>query len=85
MVLADTSIWISHLHEGNPSLKNLLNNGDILCHPFIIGELACGNLKKRNEILSLFKSLPMANILEHNEVLKFIENRGLMGIGWTEP
>jgi hypothetical protein len=81
MVLVDTSIWISHLREGNSYLKDLLNNGDVLCHPFIIGELACGTLKNRNEILSLFKSLPMANIAEHDEVLKFIETRSLMGVG----
>lgn len=81
MVLVDTSIWISHLREGNFHLEVLLNSGGVLCHPFIIGELACGTLKNRYELLSLFKSLPIARIVEHDEVLKFIEKRNLMSMG----
>ena len=81
MVLVDTSIWISHLREGNSHLEVLLNSGDVLCHPFIIGELACGTLKNRDELLSLFNSLPIARIVEHDEVLKFIEKRNLMSMG----
>jgi len=81
MVLVDTSIWISHLRDGSSYLEVLLNSGDVLCHPFIIGELACGTLKNRNELFSLFKSLPIAKIVEHDEVLKFIEKRNLMGMG----
>lgn len=81
MILVDTSIWISHLRDGNICLEELLNNGNVLCHPFIMGELACGSIKNRNEILSLLQSLPMARIVEHDEVLKFIENRKLIGKG----
>ncbi len=81
MVLADTSVWVSHLRDGNPSLEVLLNDGEAVCHPFIIGELACGNLKNRSEILSLLQSLPMATQAEHEEVLQFIENKLLMGKG----
>ena len=81
MVLVDTSIWISHLREGNSHLEVLLNSGDVLYHPFIIGELACGTLKNRDELLSLFNSLPIARIVEHDEVLKFIEKRNLMSMG----
>ena len=86
MILVDTSVWISHLHDGNSCLKELLNNGDVLCHLFIIGELACGNIKNRNEILSLLKSLPMARAVEHDEVLKFIEDRKLArrGLGYID-
>jgi predicted nucleic acid-binding protein len=54
---------------------------DIICHPFIIGELACGNLRNRKEILSLLHSLPKATVLEHDEILYFIESKKLMGIG----
>lgn len=63
------------------NLENLLNDGDVVCHPFIVGELACGNLKNRSEILSLLQSLPMAIQAEHEEVLQFIENNQLMGKG----
>ena len=51
MVLVDTSVWVSHLRDGNAELANLLNDGRVLCHPLIVGELACGNLKDRAVIL----------------------------------
>ena len=81
MVLVDTSVWVSHLREGDADLERLLSNGDVMCHPFIIGELACGNLKNRVEILSLLRFLPMAIQAEHEEVLQFVENNNLMGKG----
>jgi hypothetical protein len=81
MVLVDTSVWVAHLREGNDDLARLLNNGDVTCHPLIVGELACGNLKNRSEILSLLRSLPMAIEAEHEETLQFIEKNRLMGRG----
>jgi predicted nucleic acid-binding protein len=81
MILVDTSVWISHFRQGNPELVNLLNRGVVLCHPFIIGELACGNMKNRTEILSLLCALPGAIRAEHEEVLHFIEEKKLMGKG----
>ena len=81
MVLVDTSIWISYLREGNFQLSHLLNEGMVACHPFVIVELACGKLKNRNEILPLLKLLPLAEIVEHDEILEFIENYKLMGEG----
>ncbi len=81
MVLVDTSVWVSHLREGNIDLEELLNDGDVVCHPFIVGELSCGNLKNRAEILSLLQALPMSIQAEHDEVMKFIENNQLMGKG----
>ena len=81
MVLVDTSVWVAHLRDGNNGLKALLNDGNVACHPFIIGELACGNLKNRSEILSLLYALPMAINAEHEEVMRFIEDRSLMGKG----
>ena len=73
MVLVDTSVWVSHLRAGNEELIALLNNGDVMCHPFIVGELACGNIKNRTAILSLLQSLPIAVQVENEEVLQFIE------------
>jgi len=81
MVLVDTSVWVSHLRDGNTELANLLNNGNVLCHPLIVGELACGNLKDRAVIISFLQLLPMSIEAEHEEVLSFIENNHLMGKG----
>jgi hypothetical protein len=81
MVLVDTSVWVSHLRDGSIELANLLNDGRVLCHPLIVGELACGNLKDRASILSFLKLLPMSIEAEHEEVLSFIENNRLMGKG----
>lgn len=81
MVLVDTSVWVSHLRDGNTELAYLLNNGTVLCHPLIIGELACGNLKDRAVIISFLKLLPMSIEADHDEVLSFIENNRLMGKG----
>ncbi|MGD8535154.1 MAG: type II toxin-antitoxin system VapC family toxin [Candidatus Aminicenantes bacterium] len=81
MVLVDTSIWVSHFREGNPHLKNLLLNGNVVCHSYIIGELACGNLQNREEILSLMQALPAVVTAEHEEVLQLIDTHQLMGIG----
>ncbi|MDA8124734.1 MAG: type II toxin-antitoxin system VapC family toxin [Deltaproteobacteria bacterium] len=81
MVLVDTSVWVSHLRDGNSELVRLLNDGRVLCHPLIIGELACGNLKDRAVILSFLQLLPLSIEAEHEEVLSFIENHRLMGKG----
>jgi predicted nucleic acid-binding protein len=81
MVLVDTSVWISHFREGNENLERLLMNGEVLFHPFIVGELACGNLKNRAEILSLLMLLPSTILMEDEEVLHFIERNDLAGKG----
>ena len=81
MVLVDTSVWVAHLRFGSVGLETLLKEGRVVCHPFIIGELACGNLKNRYQILSLLQALPMALQAEHDEVMTLIEARSLMGKG----
>jgi predicted nucleic acid-binding protein len=81
MVLVDTSIWVAHLRQGLRRLENLLMDAEVICHPFIIGELACGNLKNRNEIISLLQSLPIAPTIEFEEFLFFIDRNHLMGKG----
>ena len=81
MVLVDTSIWVAHLRNGNRQLEQLLMDAEVICHPFIIGELACGNINNRSEILSLLKSLPSAPVLEFDEFLFFIDENQLMRIG----
>jgi predicted nucleic acid-binding protein len=86
MILVDTSVWIGHFRVGSERLKALLLNEQVLCHPFVVGELACGTLQKRSEILSMLKALPEAMLVEHEEVLSFLEARRLSGcgIGWVD-
>jgi len=81
MILVDTSVWVSHLRVGNEHLKQLLIDGDVATHPFVIGELACGNLKNRQKILALFQHLPQSKLASQEEVLHFIEIHTLMGLG----
>jgi len=81
MVLVDTSVWVRHLREGDSDLEQLLNNGEVMCHPYIVGELACGNMKNRHEVLSLLQLLPLATLARHEEILQFIEMNHLMGKG----
>ena len=86
LVLVDTSIWITHFRDGEKYLIQLLEQGFVACHPFIVGELTCGSLKNRQEITQLLEALPMVDVLEHSEVMKFIESRKLMsrGIGYVD-
>jgi predicted nucleic acid-binding protein len=86
MVLADTSIWVSHLRLGEPRLATLLSESDVMCHEFIIGELACGHLKNKREILVLLKALPAAPVISQEELLSFIDHHSLsgQGIGWVD-
>jgi predicted nucleic acid-binding protein len=81
LILVDTSVWIHHFRKTNAELVERLSIGSIACHPFIIGELACGNLGNRAEILMLLQALPSTPVLEPNEILHFIENNVLMGQG----
>jgi predicted nucleic acid-binding protein len=86
MILVDTSVWIEHLRKGSERLKSVLYNEQVLCHPFVVGELACGTLHNRQEILSTLRALPEVRIAEHDEVLRFLEARRLhgRGIGWVD-
>ena len=81
MILVDTSVWVEYLRAGTAELQVLLNDGHVVCHPYIVGELACGNLKNRSVILSLLQELPMASRAEDDEVIQFIETHHLMGKG----
>jgi len=86
MVLVDTSIWIDHFRNDNAHLRALLLGGIVAIHPFIVGELACGNLKNRDEIISLMITMPQAKRLSDQAVLSFINNNQLYGkgIGWVD-
>ena len=81
MILVDTSVWVDHLRRTELELVRLLDNGEVMIHPFIIGELACGNLSNRNELLTLFRHLPQAVVASYEEVMTLIEQESLMGKG----
>ena len=81
MILVDTSIWIDHLRQCDEPLSRLLNQGRVLAHPYVIGELALGCLQNRDAILSALQDLPPAQVATDGEVLRFIQENALYGIG----
>lgn len=81
MILVDTSIWIDHLRAGNESLARQLDEGKVLAHPFVTGELAMGNLRNRDTVLGALQDLPQACVATESEVFHFIGEKGLFGIG----
>lgn len=81
MILVDTSIWIDHLRRDDPSLRKLLERGQVLAHPFVIGELALGVLRQREMLLGSLRDLPRAVVASDGEVLHFIEHEALAGAG----
>lgn len=86
MILADTSVWVDHFRRGNRRLGQLLVDDEVLCHPFVVGELACGFLTRRAEVISLLETLPKAPVADHAEVLRLIDARRLYGkgLGWID-
>ena len=84
MILADTSVWVDHLRAANPRLQRLLLESRVLTHPFVIGEMACENLRQRGVILEALRELPSATVAADEEVLRLVEERRLWGsgIGW---
>ena len=81
MVLVDTSVWIEHLRRGDDILARLLEGNQVLTHPFVIGEIACGNLAGRGEILSSLMDLPALSPATESEAMYFLERKRLMGRG----
>ena len=86
MILVDTSIWIDHLRSANAMVVRLLGNGAVLGHPWVTGELALGNLSRRDEVIGLLAALPQATEARKDEVLRLIEQEALYsaGIGYVD-
>jgi predicted nucleic acid-binding protein len=81
VILVDTSVWVDHLRVGDKALSSLLDAGMVLAHPFVIGELALGNLRQRGIVLSALSNLPHASVATDAEVLHFIDRHALFGRG----
>ena len=81
MVLIDTSAWIEHLRGKTDVVEELLTADEVLIHPFVIGEIACGNLTNRGEVLSTLHKLPALSVTDDSSVLYFIEQKNLSGLG----
>jgi hypothetical protein len=86
VTLVDTSVWVDHFRNDNPRLSQLLNDQQVLVHPFVIGELSLGRLGNRNEIMDLLSKLPLAPVAEHDEVMAVVARYDLpgTGIGWVD-
>jgi hypothetical protein len=81
VILVDTSIWVEHLRLASAILTELLDHGEILGHPFVIGELALGNLRRRDPFLSDLRDLPQAIVADDDEVFRMIDRQALFGRG----
>jgi predicted nucleic acid-binding protein len=86
MVLADTSVWIDHLRRRSDRLADLLLDEEVVCHPFVIGELACGHLADRDTVLALLDRLPVLAPVSHAEARAFLDGNHLSGcgVGWVD-
>ena len=83
VVLADTSVWITHLRSRHEQLVALLDAGEVLCHPFVIGELACGSIANRSSILALLGNLAQTPVATHDEVMGILDDHQLYGVAWA--
>ena len=81
MILVDTSIWIDHLRAGDATLRSLLEQGEVLVHPWVTGELALGTLADRDEVLNLLGNQPQALLATDDEILHLIASHALNGTG----
>lgn len=81
MILVDISVWVDHLNLGEPLLRDSLDDGEVAMHPFVLGELACGSIRNREEVLGLLTNLPAIGAATDQEAIHFIEGNGLMGKG----
>ncbi len=86
MILVDTSVWVDHFRAADARLTDLLLDGEVLCHAFVVGELACGNLRRRAEVLALLAALPQILAMSGEDVVRFVDEHRLIGrgLGWVD-
>ena len=81
MNLVDTTVWVDHLRSPVAQLQHQLRTSQVLTHPMVIGELACGMIRHRREFLSYMAALPSIPRLDDERVIREIESYRLMGRG----
>jgi predicted nucleic acid-binding protein len=81
VILVDTSVWVDHLRFGDKAVVELLLGRKVLGHAFVTGELALGDLRQRDLVLSALQDLPQATVATDREVLRFVEHESLFGLG----
>jgi predicted nucleic acid-binding protein len=86
VTLVDTSVWIDHFRRGSRLLSDMLEAGVVAAHPFVLGELACGTLQNRDEVLASLDALPSVPLLPDAEVRHLVEARRIwgLGLGWVD-
>lgn len=86
MVLVDTNVWVRFFRDGNPLLEALLEDGEVMSHPIVIGELTMANLPQRKRFLSDLLRLARPQVVSWNEVYRMVESRQLWGRGiqWND-
>ena len=86
MILVDTSVWIQHPREDSTHLRKILLAEQVVTHPFVAGEIACGSISNRRHVLALLGNLPQNTVGDHQEVLALLEEARLYGkgIGWVD-
>lgn len=80
-VLVDTSVWVGHFKQRNDRLVALLEAGLVVCHPYVVVEVACGTPPRRQSVIELLHELESVPVATTQEVLALIEQRSLHGRG----
>ncbi len=80
-VLVDTSVWVAHFKQANEHLVDLLNSGWVVCHPYVVVEIACGTPPARQSLIEMLSQLESVPVATPGELLQMIERRGLQGRG----
>lgn len=86
MLLVDSSVWIDHFRDPDPTLTAYLGSESVLCHSFVLGELAMGSLRDRTRTIAMLEELPIPNEPGHDEVMALVENERLFsrGLSWID-
>ncbi|MBV9570928.1 MAG: type II toxin-antitoxin system VapC family toxin [Alphaproteobacteria bacterium] len=81
MILLDASVWIDHIRLTDRNVSKLLDQEEVLCHPFVVGEVGMGQFRDRNLFLAQLRKLPTAEVASDDEVMFLVERNRLFGQG----
>ena len=80
-VLVDSSVWVGHFKRRNDHLVALLEDDAVICHPYVVAEIACGTPPRRKAIIGMLAELESAPVATHDELLAMLDTRQLYGRG----